>query len=89
MPNDETHSAAADIARARLFIADGTARRIRLSARLSVGDIARAGGWSESTVHRWESGERAPRSEAALRYLEILRSLTELLEARDLEGAEL
>jgi transcriptional regulator with XRE-family HTH domain len=53
----------------------GQAREIRKAARLTQSDIARSVGVTFSTLSRWESGERLPRGEAALRYAALLDRL--------------
>lgn len=53
----------------------GEARRRRLDARLSVNELAAACGVSGLTVHRWETGSRRPRRDAALRYLNVLEKI--------------
>lgn len=60
----------------RARTASGEARKIREAARLSLNDIARSVGTHYSTIGRWESGERLPRGEAALRYAALLERLT-------------
>jgi transcriptional regulator with XRE-family HTH domain len=55
----------------------GQARRLRLAAGLSLGEIARELGVSVPTVLRWETGGRRPRGGAALRYGELLEELIE------------
>jgi DNA-binding transcriptional regulator YiaG len=60
----------------RARTASGEARKIREAARLSLNDIARSVGTHYSTIARWESGERLPRGEAALRYAALLDRLT-------------
>jgi DNA-binding transcriptional regulator YiaG len=55
--------------------ASGQAREIRMAARLTQSDIARSVGVHFSTLSRWESGERLPRGDAALRYGALLDRL--------------
>lgn len=65
-----------DLAVLRRMVADGTARRIRESAGLSVREVAAAVGVAPSCVSRWERGERVPRHGAAAgRYAEALVAL--------------
>lgn len=63
------------LAAVRARAADGSARRIRVAAHLSLTDIASAVGVDQSTVHRWETGRRAPRGAPALRYGALLDAL--------------
>jgi len=68
------------LARVRQLTATGEARRLRLRARLSLGDIARSIGVERTTVLRWERGERQPRGSAALEYGDLLDRLAHELE---------
>lgn len=55
---------------------DGTAKETRLSAGLSLAEVARAVGVvGPTTVLRWENCERRPRGEPGVRYGELLRAL--------------
>ena len=63
------------LSRLRALTSSGAARSVRLAGRLSLGEVASVVGCSPSTVFRWERGERRPRGEAALRYLEVLEEL--------------
>ena len=54
---------------------DGTARAIRQRAGVTLAEMARTVGVTESTMSRWESGQRNPRGEAALRWMEALAEL--------------
>lgn len=60
---------------ARRLAADGTAQQIRLAARLSLSEVAAACGVSPPTIHRWETGARRPRGQAAVRYSHFLETL--------------
>jgi len=53
-------------------------RRIRTAAGLTIYDLAADLGVSPATVSRWESGLRVPRSEAALRYADLLAELAKV-----------
>ena len=53
----------------------GKARQIRECARLSQADVARSVGADQSTVARWERGERVPRGAPALKYALLLDRL--------------
>ena len=63
------------LAEVRALAASGEARRIRLAAKLSQGDLGRACDVTESAVSRWENGERVPRGRAALVYGQVLAML--------------
>jgi DNA-binding transcriptional regulator YiaG len=64
-----------EISRVRLLAERGDARRIRESARLSLGELAAVLDVPAVNVGRWERGERAPRGEQALRYGDLLGRL--------------
>ncbi|MFW3172569.1 helix-turn-helix domain-containing protein [Geodermatophilus sp. CPCC 206100] len=66
---------------ARALLASGEARRIRLAAGLSVGQVAADIGVSASAIQRWERGERVPRTRAAGDYAELLVRLRNTMEA--------
>ncbi|HEY5455712.1 MAG TPA: helix-turn-helix domain-containing protein [Acidothermaceae bacterium] len=59
----------------RQQVVTGMAKKIREASRLSQGDIARHVHVASATVSRWESNERLPSGEAALRYGALLRKL--------------
>jgi transcriptional regulator with XRE-family HTH domain len=50
-------------------------RELRLQAQLSQQDIADALGVHRESVSRWERGERSPRGDLLLNYVDVLRSL--------------
>jgi DNA-binding transcriptional regulator YiaG len=66
---------AVQLADLRRMCATGEARRIRLDARLTVPEIARAVGVSHPSIYRWESGRRTPTGTAARRYGALLVAL--------------
>lgn len=57
------------------LLASGEARRIRETAGLPGSVAARSAGIDQSTLWRWESGERRPTGEPARRYLDLLLRL--------------
>lgn len=63
------------LSRVRRLARTGAARAIRLSAGVSIREVARAASVAPSTVFRWESGERTPRGDGALRYADVLDGL--------------
>jgi len=63
------------LTRVRELTRSGIARSLRLGAGLSVGEVARDIGRSVTCVFLWETGQRRPTGEAALRYLELLEGL--------------
>lgn len=65
----------ARLAQVRALASSGAARSVRLAAGLSLGEVARTLGVSPSTILRWETGERSPRGELALRYTDLLDRL--------------
>lgn len=69
------------LSRARSVARTGEARRIREAAQLSLAEVAAAIGVDTSTVHRWETGDRRPRGDAAVRFIELLDELREALPA--------
>jgi DNA-binding transcriptional regulator YiaG len=63
------------LARVRSLTRSGAAKSIRLGAKLSLGEVARAIEVTPATVLRWERGERVPTGDKALRYLTVLEGL--------------
>jgi DNA-binding transcriptional regulator YiaG len=70
-----TTTAAERLQAVRTRIKSGEARQIREAARLTQSELARSVGVDHTTLCRWESGERLPRGEAALRYAALLDRL--------------
>lgn len=62
------------------LVADGEAKRLRVSAGLSLAEVAAACGVLPSTVWRWERGERRPRGRHGLAYARVLDRLTSMEE---------
>lgn len=60
---------------AREHVAAGTARELRKRSGLSLADVADVVEVSPSAVLRWERGERAPRTRAAVLYGRLLAEL--------------
>lgn len=60
---------------ARAAARTGSGARLRQSLGLSQSELARAAAIHPATLNRWESGERQPTGEAALRYARVLRVL--------------
>jgi DNA-binding transcriptional regulator YiaG len=76
MPHTEGMTTTAEKLQAiRTRIISGEARQIREAAHLSQSELARSVGVDNTTLCRWESGERFPRGEAALRYAALLDRL--------------
>jgi transcriptional regulator with XRE-family HTH domain len=69
------------VAEARLALRSGRASEIRRAAGLSQIEVAAVCGVADATYCRWESGERAPRAEAAIRLGRFLRALGSTIEA--------
>lgn len=71
-----SESALRAVARGRRYAQTRLGRRVREAAGLSVAELAEAVGVDPGTVRRWETGERLPRREEAVRYgrlLDVLR----------------
>jgi len=68
----------AELARVRALVRSGLARAIREKAGVSQSELARSLGVHETTVAKWESGLRLPRSDVGRRYGRILRDLTKV-----------
>jgi len=66
----------------RRMVRDGTARRLRQDAGVSMEELARAVGVSKTCVLKWERGDRAPKGENGIRYFLVLTSLAADLEAQ-------
>lgn len=63
------------LARVRRLASTGEAQALRLSAGLSLREVADAVGVSHSNLWRWEAGQRAPRGVAALAWGCLLEDL--------------
>lgn len=63
------------LVRARLAARVGFGAAVRKAAGLTQAEVGREVGVTQMAVSRWESGERVPRGEAALRYGELLERL--------------
>lgn len=66
---------ALSLTRMREDLISGRARSVRVSARLSQGELAAAVGTVRSTICAWEQHRRLPRGELALRYAAVLAAL--------------
>lgn len=65
-------SALVDLARSRELARSGAGRAARLSARLSLLEVARHVGATPTTVQRWETGKRVPHGAAAVAWVRLL-----------------
>jgi transcriptional regulator with XRE-family HTH domain len=74
------------LARARRLAADGTAKRLRQSARLSLSDVAERLDVSAPTVWRWEESICEPRREVGYRYGVLLAELNRLYNDENAAG---
>jgi DNA-binding transcriptional regulator YiaG len=63
------------LAQARADAKSGHARETRLAAGVSQAEIARTCGVAPAAVSLWESGQRVPRGQAAVRYGRVLHML--------------
>jgi|GEM_PF-1606583 len=64
------------LTQARQLASDGTGRRIRIAAKASLAEIARACGSTKGTVSKWERGIWAPSGAPAIRYGAVITALT-------------
>lgn len=71
-----TSASLRQVSRVRALAKDGGARERRLSAQVSLREVAHALGTTPSTVHRWETGECRPSEQSALRWAKLLVELT-------------
>lgn len=65
-----------DIRTARDLLATGEAQRLREAANLTRAEVAAHADSSTDAVALWESGQRCPRTEPALRLGRLYRELT-------------
>jgi transcriptional regulator with XRE-family HTH domain len=56
----------------RCLAVEGKARTLRKARRIGLRELARALNAHPSTVSRWETGQTAPRPEAALKWADFL-----------------
>lgn len=63
------------VTRLRRLAKTGEAQRIREASGASLRMFGDALGVATATVHRWETGERTPRPDLALAYLDLLDAL--------------
>jgi DNA-binding transcriptional regulator YiaG len=76
------------IALANKHIREGTARDIRRRAGVTQAQMAaEVGGVDESTISRWENGNRKPRGDAAERWLHALGKLAAIEQSGTSEAA--
>lgn len=77
------------LVRVRQLCHSGAARSARLAAELSLSEVAKVIDTAPSTVYRWETCERKPRGDAALRYEQLLGRLLQPSRARRSSAPEL
>lgn len=65
--------------RARRLSADGTGRRLRRLAGLSLAEVGAAVDASPSAVARWETGQRRPHGARGIAYGRLLTDLADEL----------
>ncbi len=65
------------LSKVRALTESGAARSIRIAARLSLPEVADAVGVHAATVYRWETRQRRPHGEAAIRYGDFMIDLME------------
>jgi DNA-binding transcriptional regulator YiaG len=61
----------------RAGLADGSARRARMDARLRIGEVAAVLRVTSAAVSQWEAGARTPTARHALAYARLLARLAE------------
>jgi DNA-binding transcriptional regulator YiaG len=64
-----------ELAEVRRLIRTGEAQRIREKNQLSLAEVGRSLGCTGPAVSRWESGDRLPRGDLAVRYGRLLTQL--------------
>lgn len=69
----------ADLATVRAVAKSGHARQLRQRAELSLHDVAFCVGTSPANIARWETGQRRPTRELAIRYIRVLDTLSRVL----------
>jgi len=74
-PTARAESEILRLTRVRSLVRTGAARTIRLSAGLSLRELAREVGCAAPTILRWERQDQVPRGALALRYGEALDAL--------------
>jgi len=63
------------LTQARQLANDGTGRRIRIAAGVSLAEIARACGSTRGTISKWERGLLSPHGPPAVRYSAVIKAL--------------
>lgn len=76
MQTDRRHSRAVRLTKIRRLAAAGGARAIREAAGLSLTEASVSAEVNRVTIFRWETGQRRPHGDAALRYLDLLEELS-------------
>jgi transcriptional regulator with XRE-family HTH domain len=66
------------IAKAHRLLKTAAARELRISAGLSLADVAEGVGVTAGAVHAWEHGRYLPRGDHAVRYARLLADLESL-----------
>jgi len=77
---DGSVAAAVSLSLLRRCAADGTARRLRQEAQLSLTDVATVCGVSKASVSKWERGLQLPRGIGARCYAQLLAGLIDVAE---------
>jgi len=71
------------VALVRRAAKDGTARRVRQLAEVSIAELARSCDVEPQTIMRWEKGTRSPRTRAGERYTAAIIALVAMLRDTD------
>lgn len=69
-----------ELVQVREMVHAGQVRQVRVSAGLSLAEVAGDVGVHPTTVFGWESGRTVPRGEAAVRYARLILELVALSE---------
>jgi transcriptional regulator with XRE-family HTH domain len=77
-----TEPTSSAIARLRQMCRDGTAKRIREEANLSLTDVAKDVGCTHASIARYETGVIRPGAARCVAYLRVLDALMELQKER-------
>lgn len=65
------------LARVRRLAKSGAAQSIRVGAGLSLAELGSSVGVGPATIYRWESGQRSPHGDLALKFAAVLDALLE------------
>lgn len=69
-------------ARARAMAASGEARKLRLAAHVTLAELADEVGVTLMAIYFWETQQRCPSGDNAVRYFQALTKLQQLIKLR-------